>query len=46
MSTRGAYGFRIDGQDKITYNHFDSYPDSLGVNLLQWMAGHSVAELK
>jgi len=46
MSTRGAYGFRIDGQDKITYNHSDSYPDGLGVTLLQWMASHSVAELK
>lgn len=30
MGTRGAVGFRIDGADKLTYNHFDSYPDALG----------------
>ena len=30
MSTRGAVGFRIDGVDKITYNHSDSYPSWLG----------------
>jgi len=46
VSTRGAYGFRIHGQDKITYNHGDSYPDGLGVTMLRWIASHSVAELK
>lgn len=30
MGTRGAFGFRIDGVDKLSYNHFDSYPDGLG----------------
>lgn len=30
MGTRGAVGFRIDGTDKVTYNHFDSYPSGLG----------------
>lgn len=30
MGTRGLYGFRKDGIDKTTYNHFDSYPDYLG----------------
>jgi len=34
MSTRGAIGFRIDGVDKLTYNHFDSYPHGLGVDIL------------
>lgn len=34
MGTRGAYGFRIDGQDKITYNHFDSYPGVLGRDIV------------
>ncbi len=34
MGTRGAYGFRLDGKDKVTYNHFDSYPSYLGVNLV------------
>lgn len=30
MGTRGAFGVRIDGVDKIAYNQFDSYPDGLG----------------
>ena len=30
MGTRGCYGFRKNGIDKLTYNHFDSYPDCLG----------------
>jgi hypothetical protein len=30
MGTRGAFGFRIGGIDKITYNHWDSYPSGLG----------------
>ena len=42
MGTRGAYGYRIDGQDKVTYNHFDSYPDVLGANTLAYtmLAGY------
>lgn len=39
MSTRGAYGFRIDGQDKVTYNHSDSYPECLGYDLLRELRG-------
>lgn len=34
MGTRGAYGVRIDDTDKITYNHFDSYPGYLGKELI------------
>jgi len=30
MSTRGAFGFHIDGKDKIMYSHYDSYPAGLG----------------
>jgi len=30
MSTRGAYGFRHNGIDKVTYNHCDCYPSGLG----------------
>lgn len=37
MSTRGAFGFRIDGVDKITYNHCDSYPDGLGSDVVRWV---------
>lgn len=29
MSTRGAIGFFIDGEEFVTYNHSDSYPDWL-----------------
>ena len=47
MGTRGCWGFRIDGQDKLTYNHFDSYPDGLGRDLVQALRGcKSVEDLK
>lgn len=35
MSTRGSIGFRHNGQDYLTYNHCDSYPESLGVEALE-----------
>lgn len=35
MSTRGAAGFRIHGQDKIAYNHYDSYPNGMGLCILE-----------
>lgn len=35
MGTRGAIGFRIDGSDKLFYNHFDSYPDALGEDFVK-----------
>lgn len=34
MGTRGAFGVRIDGKDKLTYNHFDSYLGGLGEDLV------------
>lgn len=36
MGTRGAYGFRIDEQDKLTYNHWDSYPEGLGKVIVEF----------
>ncbi len=36
MSTRGAIGFIVGEDEKITYNHFDSYPGGLGVDILAW----------
>ena len=39
MGTRGAIGFRLDGQDKVTYNHFDSYPSGVGAELLAELCG-------
>lgn len=44
MGTRGAIGFRINGQDKITYNHFDSYPDALGENVLKFIGSTLFAD--
>jgi hypothetical protein len=34
MGTRGIFGVIVDKKEKITYNHYDSYPDSLGVEML------------
>ncbi len=45
MGTRGAFGFRVDGVDKVTYNHFDSYPDGLGNSLVEFVAGVDDARL-
>jgi len=35
MSTRGVFGVLVDGQTKAVYNHSDSYPQGLGVNVLR-----------
>jgi len=35
MGTRGLIGFRLNNEDKFTYNHWDSYPDELGKNILK-----------
>jgi hypothetical protein len=35
MGTRGAYGFVANGVLKLTYNHYDSYPISLGEDLAE-----------
>lgn len=37
MSTRGFFGFVIDGTEKIAYNHSDSYPSGLGMDVLRWL---------
>lgn len=42
MSTNGAFGFIIDGQRKIAYNHFDSYPGGLGLDVLRWLRNELV----
>jgi hypothetical protein len=46
MGTRGAFGFRINGVDKVTYNHFDSYPTGLGAVMIQACIDHTLDELK
>ena len=45
MSTRGLWGFRKDGKDKLTYNHSDSYPTGLGESVKKFIANHSTEEL-
>ena len=37
MSTRGIYGFRKNGEDKLTYNHYDSYFSYLGENIINFV---------
>lgn len=37
MSTRGFVGFVVYGDEKITFNHYDSYPEGVGQKWLQWL---------
>lgn len=37
MGTRGFVSFVADGQTKTAYNHFDSYPGGLGMDVLTWL---------
>jgi len=46
MSTRGTIGFRIQKKDKVTYNHSDSYPSWLGINILSFIKDTPEPELK
>ena len=46
MGTRGLYGLRKDGIDKTTYNHYDSYPECLGANVLEFCAMNTVEDMK
>ena len=45
MGTRGAYGFHKGGRDKITYNHFDSYPTGLGADVAEFVKNHTDEEM-
>ena len=36
MGTRGALGFKINGEYKVTYNHFDSYMEGLGKEVISF----------
>ena len=45
MGTRGAVGFHKDGVDKITYNHFDSYPSNLGLGVIEFIQDTPTDEL-
>lgn len=45
MGTRGLYGFRKNGIDKLTYNHYDSYPDYLGQIMVEFCKTTSIEEM-
>lgn len=45
MGTRGVFGFHKNGVDKITYNHYDSYPTGLGEEVVKFLKNHGVEEL-
>lgn len=45
MAIRGLYGLRKNGQDKLTYNHFDSEPDCLGRKILKLCCDSSADDL-
>lgn len=46
MGTRGAYGFRLNGKDFITYKQYDSYPSGLGATILNFVAKTTVEQMK
>lgn len=46
MSTRGTFGFRVNGEDKLMYNDCDSYPAGLGSDVIQFIKGTSDERLK
>lgn len=45
MGTRGVVGFHRNGIDKITYNHFDSYPSDLGKRVKDFLMTTPVDEM-
>ncbi len=46
MGTRGSYGFNVNGELKLAYCHSDSYPDWLGVKMVEAIAGNSLDLLR
>lgn len=46
MGTRAAFGFRVDGVDKVTYRHCDGYPEHLGIRILKGLRGKTLDELR
>lgn len=46
MSTRGAFGYYRKGKTIVGYNHWDSYPSGLGQEVLTFLKGKSIQELR
>lgn len=45
MYTKGLYGIRKNKIDKCTYNHYDSYPESLGMHIITFCKNYSLEEM-
>lgn len=45
MGTRGIFGLRKNGKDKISYNHYDSSPNCLGEIMNDFVSDHDYDEL-
>lgn len=45
MGTRGLYGIRKNGIDKATYNHWDSYPEALGKDIVKFCKNNGIEKL-
>ncbi|GCA62944.1 hypothetical protein KIPB_006789 [Kipferlia bialata] len=39
MGTRGLQGYRVGGEDKVSYHHYDCYPSGLGKAVLKYVRG-------
>ena len=37
MGTRGLLGWKVNGEYHGAYNHWDSYPEGLGMEIAQWV---------
>ena len=46
MGTRGAYGFFINGETRVSYNHYDSYPSTLGEAVLAFVRSMDLQETR
>lgn len=46
MGTRGFITFVINGTEKTTYNHWDSYPSGLGETVLSWLKDAELDEAR
>lgn len=45
MSTRGVYGFVINGQSKLGVSPSDAYPHGLGTDVLVYLANHTDSQI-
>ena len=45
MSTRGVFGFRLNGKDKLGFIPTDSNPDDLGYKVLNFISNNSLDDI-